>query len=97
MADATVIRDAAASFRAMLDALDERDKLSLPIGFRDFPGGSRAERPFVHSVVLSEQRQPRLRLVSSAGSVHPPSLRDSCTLAALCLSGCFSTPPYVGG
>jgi hypothetical protein len=54
MADAAVIRDAAASFRAMLDALDERDKLSLPIGFRDFPRGSWAERPFVHNVVLSE-------------------------------------------
>ena len=40
MTDAAVIRDAAASFRAMLDALDERDKLSLPIGFRDFPRGS---------------------------------------------------------
>ena len=40
MAHAAVIHNAAASFRAMLDALDRRDKLSLPIGFRDFPHGS---------------------------------------------------------
>jgi hypothetical protein len=72
-ADAAVIY--AASFRAMLDALNERDKLSLPIGFRDFPSGSWAECPFVQSVVLSEQRQPRLRVVSSAGSPSSESPR----------------------
>jgi hypothetical protein len=39
MVDAAVIRNAAAGVRAMLDALDERDKLSLPIGFRELARG----------------------------------------------------------